>query len=275
MGTAVLAIIVMVAGGVGLGVIIGVAAKIFAVETDSRIEEVGEMLPGANCGACGYAGCADFAKSLVAGESAPGDCPVCDADAVSSIAGFLGLSADTGEKMVAVVLCGGDDRQARRSALYNGVADCRSASLVAGGAKGCAHGCLGFASCARACPFGAIEMRDGLAIVHPDLCVGCGKCVETCPRGLIKMVPAAAQVHVFCSSPEKGAAKKKVCDVPCIGCRKCVKNAEESQFDINGFLVQVNYGNPPPASVVEEAGCPTKCLKSAAEIERKPNEEAA
>ena len=163
--------------------------------------------------------------------------------------------------MTAIVFCGGNNTDARKAVGYNGVKDCKSAMLVAGGDKGCAYGCLGFASCARACPFNAIEMKDGLAIVHPDICVGCGKCVATCPRKLIKLVPQKAPVHVFCSSPEKGPVKRKVCKVACIGCRKCVKAAED-QMKIEGFLAGVNYDNPPGLEIVEKAQCPTGCLRA-------------
>lgn len=266
MGTAVLAVILVASIGVALGVIIGVAAKVFAVETDPRIEDVNDMLPGANCGGCGYAGCADFSKAVVAGEVTPDSCPVSSANDVAKIAEFLGISAGDKEKKVAVVLCGGSDSLAKKAAKYNGISDCRSAVLVSGGAKGCSSGCLGYASCARACPFGAIEMRDGLAFVHKELCVGCEKCVATCPRNIIKMVPFSAEVHVFCSSKEKGAAKKKVCDVPCIGCRKCVKASEEGQMLIDGFLIQTNYENPPGKELVEAAACPTKCLRTSEDL---------
>lgn len=266
MGTAVLAVIVVAGIGVILGVIIGIAAKVFAVETDPRIEEVNEMLPGANCGGCGYAGCTDFARALVAANTTPDACPVCAGEDVSKIAKYLGMEASDNEKMVAVVLCGGNDSLAKKAAKYNGVTDCKSAVLVSGGAKGCSAGCLGYGSCARSCPFGAIEMRNGLALVHNELCVGCGKCIETCPRDLIKMVPLAVEVHVFCSSKAKGAAKKKVCDVPCIGCRKCVKVSEENQMIIDGFLIQTNYDNPPSRDIIAAAACPTNCLKTSDEL---------
>ena len=261
MGTTLLAIISIAVICLVLGGIIGFIAKIFAVDIDSRIEATEELLPGANCGGCGYAGCTDFAKACVAGNATPDQCPVCSGSNVSKISDLLGLSAGTTEKEVAVVLCGGDNSDAKKSVKYNGVKDCKSASLVAGGDKGCDAGCLGFATCARACPFDAIEMKNGLAIIHPDLCVGCGKCVATCPRAIIKMVPAKTEVHVFCSSKEKGAAKKKVCSVSCIGCRKCVKVAEEGQMEIDGFLVSVNYKNAPSKDIIEAAKCPTGCLR--------------
>jgi electron transport complex protein RnfB len=261
-----IALIAMISVGVlggFLGVIIGIVAKVFAVEVDERIEGVEDLLPGANCGGCGFAGCTDFAKGVVAESATPDQCPVCSADDVKSIADYLGIVAEEKEKKVAVVRCAGDAKNTERS-LYNGVRDCRSAVLVAGGAKGCDYGCLGFGSCADACPFGAIEIRDALAVVHPDLCVGCENCVAACPKDLIIMAPAAADVHVYCNSPEKGAAKRQVCKTACIACRKCVKaSGEEDHMLVDGFLIRTNYENPPAAELVEASACPTTALRQA------------
>jgi electron transport complex protein RnfB len=263
METMLMAVVVLAGMGAILGATIGIAAKIFKVKTDPRIELVTELLLGANCGGCGKAGCTDFAKAVVSGEEQPGKCPVCSQEAVSSIARALGIEAGETEKKVAVVLCSGDTNKTKVQVLYNGVSDCVSASLIAGGPKGCSYGCLGMASCARACPFQAIEIINGLAVVHPHLCVGCGKCVETCPRDLIELVPISAKVHVYCSSPEKGPVKKKVCAEPCLGCRKCFKAGEEGQFNMRGFLAEVNYDNPPGIDIIEKSACPTGCLKTA------------
>lgn len=262
MSLVVLSVILVICMGIVLGLTIGVAAKIFEVKHDPRIEQVEEALPGANCGGCGLAGCTDFAKAVVEGRVEADKCPVCSSEEAMNISKILGFEIDPNKvKDIAVVLCGGDNESATFKAGYNGINDCKSAMLVGSGVKGCAYGCLGLGTCARSCPFNAIEMTDkGLAVVHPELCVGCGKCVKECPRNLIKLVPETVKVHVFCNSPEKGPAKKKVCSVSCIGCRKCVKNADENQINMKGFLAQINYDSPPPPEIVDAAGCPTGCL---------------
>ena len=266
MMTLLTAIVLMAVLGLALGMVIGWFAKLFRVESDARVELVTELLPGANCGGCGKAGCSDFAKSVVAGENPPSKCPVSSKEQVSAIAMALGIDAGESFQQRAVVCCGGDMEQTVRLANYNGVLDCVSASLVAGGPKGCEYGCLGMGSCARKCPFGAIEIINNLAVIHRELCVGCGNCVAACPRGVIKLVPADAEVHVYCNSPLKGPAKKQVCKVPCLGCRKCAR-AFPDKFKVDGFKAQVNYeAKPlPTADDVQAVGCPTGCLLTADE----------
>ena len=257
------AIIFMGGLGVLLGVVIGIFAKYFKVDSDPRVELVTELLPGANCGGCGKAGCSDFAKSVVAGENSPGKCPVSSPEQVSSIARALGIDAGESFARKAVVCCGGDVEQMVRIPNYNGVLDCASAVLVSGGPKGCTYGCIGMGSCAHKCPFGAIEIVNNLAVVHPELCVGCGTCVAACPRGVIKLVPADAEVHVYCNNPEKGPDKRKVCKVSCLGCRKCERYSAE-KFTVSGFLASVKYdsGVLPAEDDIAAIGCPTGALLS-------------
>ena len=254
--TVIIALLLMGLLGLALGAIIGLFVKFFRVETDPRIDLALELLPGANCGGCGKAGCADFAKALAAGEVSPGGCPVSSAEQQAAIAIALGIDAGDVVRKQAVVLCRADIGEAHRMN-YNGVQDCVAANLVAGGPDACRYGCLGLGSCARSCPFGAIEIVGRVAVVHPELCVGCGKCISVCPRNVIKLVPADAKVHVYCNSPEKGAVKRSYCKAGCIGCRKCERQAPE-QFKVDGFLAQINYSGKelPCPEDVEKLKCP-------------------
>ena len=264
--TLVFAALVMGVIGLVLGLLIGIAAKVFKVESDPRAALVLELLPGANCGGCGKAGCADFAKAVANGELSPGNCPVSSKETINAIAHALGIESSASFRKCAVVLCGGDRNQTKNSVLYNGVNDCRSARMIAGGPKGCAYGCLGLGSCARSCPFGAIEIVNGLAVVHKELCVGCGKCASVCPGKLIKIVDADAEVHVYCSNPEKAVVKRQYCKVACIGCRKCEKTFPDN-FKPDGLKVSVNYDAETFVSEkdIESVNCPTQCLLSSAQ----------
>lgn len=247
--------------GLLLGAVIAFVSKRFAVESDPNIELVQSLLPGANCGGCGYAGCSDLANAVVTKGADVSACPVCSAENRKSIAKILGKESGDRETCVAVVFCGGSHSRSVHSSEYNGVADCRSASIVSGGGKGCRFGCIGFGSCAQVCRFGAIEMRDGLAVVHPELCVGCGKCEAVCPRKLIRLVPATAKVHVYCNSLEKGPQKRKNCKVACLACKKCIRT-DSLHMQIQNQLVRVNYSDPPDVSIVDQCGCPTGALQT-------------
>ena len=252
--------------GLILGLLIGTAAKLFKVKKDSRIDLVLELLPGANCGGCGKAGCADFAKAVVSGELPPGKCPATPQENIAVITQLLGIENSAEFRKTAVVLCGGDINQTINTIRYNGISDCRSAAIIAGGPKECPHGCLGLGTCAGSCPFGAIEIINGLAVIHHELCVGCGKCAAVCPRKLIKLVNADAQVHIYCSNPEKAPLKRQYCKVPCIGCRKCEKTFPDN-FKPDGLKVSVNYDAETFVSEkdIESVNCPTQCLLSSAQ----------
>ncbi len=246
--------------GLSLGIIIGLAAKFFGVSVDPKLEAIEELLPGANCGACGFAGCADFAKAIYEGNATPNLCPVSSAEEIQKIGALIGVEVSEREAKVAVVRCGGDNDLAQWGAAYNGIADCRSANLVLNGPKACKYGCLGLGTCSRVCPFDAIEITAaGLAVVHPDVCTGCGKCVGVCPRGIIELVPKSTPIVNLCNNPEKGAASRKVCSVSCIACRKCVNSAGDGQMVMDGNLARVNYDDPPGPELAEV--CPTKCLQ--------------
>jgi electron transport complex protein RnfB len=248
-------------GGIGLAsaAALSVAEKYLSVKEDPRIAKVAELLPGVNCGGCGYAGCADYARAVVLDNAeltlcAPGG-PAC----AQALAAFLGKAAAALEKRVALVLCCGDDTEATRRAAYNGITDCAAAQATAGGDKGCTYGCLGYASCARVCPVDAIAIRDGIAVVDRDACIACGKCVAACPRKLIKLVPASASIHVLCSSKDKGPTVKKVCGTGCIGCRICTK-LSDGAINMDGFLAVVDYTKP-LTNEETVAKCPGHCIR--------------
>ena len=249
------ALIVMGLLGLTLGAIIGVFVKLFKVEQDNRAELALELLPGANCGGCGKAGCADFARALAAGEAMPGNCPVSSVEQRAAIALALEIDAGSVERKQAVVCCRADIGAEEMN--YNGIQDCNAANLVAGGPTTCRYGCLGLGSCARVCPFGAIEIIGRVAVVHPELCTGCGQCARICPRNVIKMVPADGNIHIYCNSPEKAAVKRSLCKAGCIGCRKCEKLLP-GKIKFEGSLAVVNYDAPDAITPedIEKCSCP-------------------
>ncbi len=249
-------------GGIGLlaAVSLGVAAKKFAVEVDPREVALLDVLPGANCGACGYPGCSAFAKGVVAGEAQPSLCLPGGAGTLDKIAAIMGVEAVTIAPQVAVVLCQGDNRKAQLKYRYQGLEDCNAAQRIADGPKECPGGCLGLGTCARVCPFGAIEMtQDGLAVISREKCTGCRKCVAACPRKVIAMAPLATSVHVLCNSRDKGALVRKYCQVGCIACQICKKAAPEA-YAIEQNLARVVYEQAAQAAVAV-AKCPTKCIR--------------
>lgn len=260
--TVLISTIVLAIVGLALGLLIGFAAKKFDVEVDPRVESVQELLPGANCGGCGYAGCADFASAIIHQNADPSNCNSVSSEALKKIGLIAGHEITVRERKVAVVFCSGSYSHTSHHEEYNGIMDCRSASLVGDGDKECHYGCLGYGSCARVCKSGAIEIRDRLAFVHPELCIGCGRCTQVCPRKLIRLVPITAKVHIYCSSLNKPLKKRASCMNPCLACKKCA-HTDSSAVVIQPNLLQINYSNPPAPDFPERVKCPTGVLATA------------
>lgn len=211
----------------GLGILFGgslaFAAKKFAVEVNPKIELINEALPGANCGGCGFPGCAAYADGIVTKNAAINKCAPGGAETQTKIAAIMGLAmSELSEPKVAVVQCGGGTEQAKTKFIYHGIPDCTAAELIGQGAKSCKYGCLGLGSCVRACPFDAMYMdNNGLPRVIEDKCTACGICVTTCPRGIMALIPRRQKIFVACVSQDRGKAVKDVCSVGCTGCTLC------------------------------------------------------
>ncbi len=231
-----------VLGGLGLsvGVMLMAASKIFKVETNPLVEEVVEVLPGANCGACGFAGCADFADKVV-NENAPIDgCPVGGFGAVKAIGGIMGQDVSESEKAYPYARCNGGVNCVDRFD-YEGIEDCKAVMMLSDGEKGCSYGCMGRGTCVRACPFNALIMNDKrLPEVNPHLCKSCSLCVEACPNDILVLATASEKVHVQCRSHDKGKAVKAACTIGCIGCKLCVKACPEEAITVTKFLAEID-----------------------------------
>ena len=225
--------------GIAFGVGLAVASKLLHVEVDPRIARIAEVLPGVNCGGCGYAGCNAYAEALVNEGASPSDCSPGGEEVAAQIAEVLGVEAVAAEKMLAVLRCRGRVVPSRFT--YDGLHDCRAANLLQAGPKGCGYGCLGFGTCAEACPFGAIKMVDQLSVIDEEKCVGCGKCVDACPRRIIALRRVEDYVEVLCLSQDKGGMVRKICELGCLGCKKCEKACKFDAISVDNFLAQIDF----------------------------------
>ena len=252
---------VMAALGGGLAVVLAIANKTLYVYEDPRIDQVEDLLPGANCGACGVPGCRALAEKVVAGELSPGQCPVSDNDVVEAIAALLGIDAGSQEKRVARLACAGGSDVARRSALYVGVETCEAAALIAGGGKGCAWGCLGHGDCADVCPFDAITANEHeLPVIDETKCTACANCVDACPKNLFSIHPVSHRLWVACNNRAKAKMATPECEVACIGCGVCKKDAADGLIDMKDNLAIIDYTINDAASLDAIQRCPTGAI---------------
>ena len=241
-----------------LALMLLVANRKLYVYEDPRIDQVEEMLPHANCGACGYPGCRPFAEALVEGKSLPGKCTVSSPEGREAIASFLGVDAGSEEPRVARLACAGGINVARNRANYSGLESCRAASLISGGGKGCFWGCLGLADCEKACDFDAITMNEySIPVVDEEACTACGDCVVICPKDLFSLHPASHRLWVACKNLEAGDGVLEECEVGCTACGKCAMDAPGNLIEIRNNLPVINYAVANHQTKVPIQRCPT------------------
>ncbi len=249
-----------VLGGV-LGFLLALFDKKMKVQEDPRIAQIAELLPGANCGGCGYAGCSGLAASIVEGSAPVGKCAAVSDENRQKIAEIMGVDAGSAEKLRALVLCSGAKSCSSQKYDYVGIDDCVAAAKLHGGSRLCPNGCIGLGTCVRGCKFNAISVVDGVAVVDPAKCTGCGACVVSCPKNLIKLIPASAKYWVACNSPDKGAVVRQYCEAGCIACGLCLKNCPNEAIIKNGFLEAIDYAKCIGCGICAEK-CPRGIIRT-------------
>ncbi len=250
-------------GGI-LGIGLAIAARLLAVKKDERVADIEEILPGANCGACGFPGCSGYADGIVNEDADITLCSPGGSKVLAKIAELMGKEAsDPGQKMVAQVHCRGNRDTSTYTYNYEGLNDCNAMQAMYKGDKDCKYGCLAGGSCIKVCPVDAISRDEKNRIwVNKDLCISCEKCVVVCPTGVMQMIPYGSDAIVACNSLDKGGKVKKYCSVGCIGCKICEKKSPDGGFVVENFLATIDYDQKGDRTGAMK-GCPAKCIISA------------
>lgn len=244
-----------------LALLLTLASKRFYVFEDPRIEQVEELLPHSNCGACGTAGCRNFAEQAVAGKIEPARCTVNTPDQNKSIASLLGVALGDVEKRVARLACAGGAHVAKTGARYAGISTCRAAAVVGGGGRSCAWGCLGLGDCATVCDFGAIHMdRHGIPVVDSAKCTACGDCVDICPKQLFSLQAVSHKLWMACKNQADPDASEYACEVSCTACGRCVADAAPGLISLQHNLAVIDYTKNESAGREAIERCPTGAI---------------
>ena len=254
-------VVLVAAIGLIAGLGLSVASIVFAVPKDEKAEAIREVLPGANCGACGYSGCDGYAAALSKGETdVCNKCTPGGNDVAKQVAQIMGLEAGAVTPQVAAVMCCGNTCNVDTKLDYSGVHSCKIATQLFGGPKACVYGCIGFGDCVEVCPYEAIFICDGVARINPDKCRACQLCVKTCPRGLIDMFPLDTKKSaVLCVNHDKGANTRKQCKAGCIGCMKCQKACPTGAVTVENFCAKVDYSKCAGCGECHKV-CPVGCI---------------
>jgi len=260
MGEILIAVLIISGLGLIFGIGLSYASKVFAVQVDERITQIREVLPGANCGACGFTGCDGYAGAVVEGKAPTNACPVGGNPVAEKVAAIMGVEPEGIKRTAARVLCNGRCSVSKEKYEYQGIDSCAAAAQLYGGHKACAYGCLGHGDCRKACPFDAIVMVGGIARIVEDRCKACGKCVLACPKNLIEIIDKAKKYSVMCRSKDKGPVTRSNCQVGCIGCTRCVKACPQHAIFMEGTLARIDYDKCDNCGECTKV-CPTMAIR--------------
>ena len=260
MNSIILAIVSVSVIGLICSIVLAVASKIMAVPVDETEVKIRDCLPGANCGACGYAGCDGYAAALAKGEIQKANMCVPGGDSTArKIADILGIEAGDVVEQVAVIHCRGDCDVTGDKLNYQGINSCAAAKLFYGGHGKCTYGCLGYGDCASVCPNNAICIEKGIARIDTRRCIGCGLCAKKCPNGLITTEDDTIKTMVTCNNKDKGAVTRKSCTHGCIGCFKCAKECPAHAITVENNLAKIDYSKCIHCGKCAEV-CTTGCI---------------
>jgi RnfABCDGE-type electron transport complex B subunit len=264
MGNTIVASILSMAGlGLFFASVLALVNQKLRVKEDPKIEAIENVLPGVNCGVCGFTNCHQYAEALAKRETSPDKCKAGGDSVIAGLSAILGVEIEKGIKGVAIVHCGADASRRKKKAVYAGIKTCAAAHSMSGGENLCEYSCFGYGDCMKACPFGAIEMSGGLPRIDKNKCTSCGKCALACPRGLITVekVSGDGLIYVACNNPAVGPETRKECEVGCIACGICQK-LTDGVFHVENNLARVRYdkvGRIGDKNAVADK-CPTKCI---------------
>jgi len=245
--------------GILMATILTIAHKKLAVSVDEKVALLTKVLPNANCGACGYAGCENYAEAIVKGEAEPNRCTVGGREVAEKIGEILGIKVEAKEKIVAVLTCQGGIEECKERFIYDGHLDCKEANIIHQGMKACFFGCLGLGTCVNVCPFGAIKMdeKKRLPVIDENKCTGCGICVKECPKGVLKLIPKSKLVYLACVSPDKGREVREICKVGCFACGICIKVCPYDALKMENNLPVMDFEKCIDCGICYQK-CPTK-----------------
>ena len=243
--------------GVVVGIILGISGNRLRAKSGGIVEKLTTILPGTDCGACGFSSCEAFAESLAVKSVRPNKCSLADTATIVQLARMSGQKALRTQRMRAQIMCSGTSDLAPKKFKYDGIMDCVSVAQLGTGDKACPYGCLGYGTCVKTCPFNAIKVENGVAVVEYEKCIGCGLCADACPKHLIRMVPYDSEYWVGCHARSKGDIVKSYCGVGCIGCGICEENCSVDAIKLVNNLASIDY-----KKCIQCGTCFEKCPRS-------------